>query len=121
MKKKILIVEDDISLRDALNEQLTDLGYDFMNISGGKEIVKVVGDYQPDLILLDLVLPEKNGFEILEELKIKNNISTPVIILTNLNSPEDQKRGKDLGAIDYILKSDTSLREIGANIARILA
>lgn len=121
MKKKILIIEDDISLRDALNEQLADLGFDFMNISDGNEIIKAVHDYQPDLILLDLVLPEKNGFEILEELKIKNKISTPVIIMTNLNSPDDQRRGHDLGAIDYILKSDTSLREIGNNIAKVLA
>lgn len=121
MKKKILIVEDDISLRDALNEKLTDLNYEFLNVSKGEGILSVIKDYQPDLILLDLVLPEKNGFEILEELKVKNKILTPVIILTNLNSQEEQKRGRDLGAIDYILKSDTSLKDIGTNIGKVLA
>ena len=121
MKKRILIVEDDVSLSNVLQEKLASLEYDLMTVPDGEKIVEVTKSYAPDLILLDLVLPGRSGFEILEELKIKNKISTPVIILTNLNQPEDQKHGHDLGAIDYILKSNTSLKDISIKITKALS
>jgi DNA-binding response OmpR family regulator len=121
MKKKILIIEDDISLREAIDATLTKLDYELFNVENGQNIISVINSFNPDLILLDLVLPGKDGFEILEEIKIKNSIPTPVIVLTNLNSGDDKKRCTDLGVADYILKTDISLRQIGENISALLS
>jgi len=68
---------------------------------------------QPDVILLDILLPQKNGFEILKELKSDSSTKKiPVVIASNLGQPEEVAKGKKLGAIAYIIKSETSIADV---------
>ena len=76
----------------------------------------------PDLILLDIVMPKMSGFEFQEELKLqKKNTKIPVIILSNLGQEEDLKRGLELGAVDYLVKTDLSMSDIVNKVREILA
>jgi DNA-binding response OmpR family regulator len=108
--KKILIVEDDKFLSSALRVKLTKSGFEVKNASDGEEALRIVAEFSPDLILLDLVMPVKDGFAVLEELKAHETWKQiPVIIASNLGQKEDIERGMKLGATDYVVKSDLSL------------
>ena len=119
--KKILIVEDDKYLANALRVKLTHTGFDVKNAADGEEALKIVKEFFPDLILLDLVMPVKDGFTVLKELKDNENWKKiPVIIASNLGQKEDIDKGMALGAIDYIIKSDISLHDLIIKIKKIL-
>jgi DNA-binding response OmpR family regulator len=110
---KILVAEDDRFLMKIYSDTLMREGFEVIPTTNGVEVLNKVKLTTPDLILLDLVMPIKDGFETLEELKLdKKTKKIPVIILTNLGQEEDIKRGKDLGAVDYLVKSDLSIKEI---------
>ncbi|MDO8503997.1 MAG: response regulator [bacterium] len=112
-RKKILMVEDDIFLRKIYRDKLTRAGFDFVEATNGQEGLNKVMAEAPDLVFLDLILPKKNGFDVLVE--IKRNKATqniPVVILSNLGQESDIKRGMDLGAKDYLIKADVSLSEV---------
>ena len=120
-KAKILMVEDDIFLVKLYRRKLTRIGFEFMASSSGIEGVRRITKEKPDLVLLDLVLPGKSGFEVLEE--IKGNPTTaeiPVIILSNLEQESDIKEGLALGAEDYLVKSDLFLSEVIDKIKKCL-
>lgn len=111
LPKKILIVEDEKPLARALELKLNHSGFETKLASDGEEALSILEDEKFNLIILDLILPKMDGFEILSKLKErKNNI--PVIVASNLSQLEDQKRAKELGVIDYFVKSDVSLVEI---------
>ena len=121
MTKKILIVEDDIVLQNALKEYLTREEFEIMCASDGEEGLQMAMDNDPDLILLDIVLPKKDGYEVLSE--VKNNEKTnhiPVVLLTNLGSVLDVQKALDLGATTYLVKADYKLEEISLKIKEIL-
>lgn len=110
--KKILIIDDDASLQHIYQTKLTSEGFTVFQAFEGKEGLMLVATREPDLIILDIMLPGgMNGFDVLEELKrsaIWKNI--PVLILTNLES--EGKVAKTIGAHRYLIKADTSLREV---------
>lgn len=113
MAKNILIVEDDEFLRNLLNTKLSSEGFKVTFAIDGQEGIKKIKDEKPSLILLDLLLPLVDGFEVLES--AKNNADTksiPVIILSNLDRKEDIDKGLKMGAIDYIIKSQFTIEEI---------
>ena len=112
--KKILVVEDDISLRRALSEKLHAEKYTVIEAGDGKECLMKAMSERPDLILLDLMLPEMNGTEALAELRADSiTQKTPVIILSNLKEGEDlSERVRSLGISGYFEKADTSLDTI---------
>ncbi|MEK7120267.1 MAG: response regulator [Patescibacteria group bacterium] len=113
MDKKILFIEDEKSLQEILGQALKQQGFEVKEALNGQDGLDLVAKFDPDLILLDLILPKLNGFEVLE--KIKGNEATkniPVIILTNLENSEDIQRVLELGAFDYLVKSNYSLNEI---------
>jgi DNA-binding response OmpR family regulator len=119
--KKILVVEDDKYLSGAYRVKLLKMGFDVRTAADGEEALVVLHDFTPDLILLDLVMPRKDGFATLEEIK-KNDKwkNIPVLIATNLGQKEDVDRGMKLGAVDYLVKTDTSVDDFVNKVQTIL-
>lgn len=109
--KKILIVEDEKPIRQALELKLSKAGFSITPVSNGKDAISKVSKQKFDLILLDLMMPEMNGYEVLAQLK-NLNIKTPVIILSNLGQEEDIKKAKEYGVEDYCIKSNTPISSI---------
>lgn len=112
-KTKILMMEDNIFLRKLYREKLTRAGFDFIEATNGVEGINKVNIESPDLVILDLILPQKNGFDVLSE--IKGNSKTkkiPVIILSNLGQELDIKEGLALGAQEYLIKTEVRLAEV---------
>lgn len=120
MTKKILIIEDEPSLLRLLSTEIKSLKYDIIEARDGKQALVLFKKEKPDLVLLDLVLPLKSGFEVLEEIKIKQKSKVPVIILSNLAGEQDIELGKNLGALDYIVKSNMTLKEIMIKVNKAL-
>jgi DNA-binding response OmpR family regulator len=119
--KKILIVEDDGILQKALNEFLSEEGFEIVSALDGEEGVKFSKESKPDLILLDIILPKKDGYEVLKELKSDENTNKiPVIVLTNLGSLNDVEKAIELGATTYLIKADYKLEEVSAKIKDVL-
>lgn len=120
--KKILIVEDDKFLMNALRVKLTESDFEVVLAQDGEEALKALESIQPDLILLDLILPKKDGFAVLEEIKRDEKLKKiPVVIISNLGQTEDIERGKKFGAADYIVKADTSIQGIIDKINTIIS
>lgn len=110
---KILLVEDDKILAKVLYEELTEAGFDVKQAFDGSSVLAIAKEQNSDLILLDLILPKKHGFEVLAELKNSpKTAGIPIVILTMLGSDEDIKKGLQLGAEDYIVKSQHAVGEI---------
>lgn len=112
MHKKILIVDDEKALLTVLSDMVKSLNYTVIEAQNGEEALAKWKEFAPDMILLDILMPVKNGFEVLEEIKVKQKSTVPIIILSNLSGDEDLKKGKVLGAISYITKANFSLKEI---------
>ncbi len=111
--KKILFVEDEISLQKAIRELLTQEGYEVLTASDGDEGLIKAEKENPDLILLDLILPEKDGFEVLKELKADEKMKDiPVIVLTNLEGVGDVEKALTLGAKTYLVKANYELDDV---------
>lgn len=111
--KKLLIVEDDAMLLDAYKNKFNGLEYTVQYASDGEEALVKVSQFIPDLILLDLVLPKKDGLEVLEEIKKSSTFKhIPVLITSNLDEGVHVEKGISLGAEDYIIKSSASLDHI---------
>ena len=112
-KSKILLIEDDAFMSDLLTTALARVGFDVSNVKTGAEGVRLFGEWHPDLILLDLILPRIDGFEVLSLLKANpKTISIPVIVLTNLEGSADVERALALGATTYLVKTNYRLEEV---------
>jgi len=121
MAKKILIIEDDKFLRELILRKLLKAGYKVSYAIDGEEGLKKIKEEKPDLVLLDLILPGTDGFEVLEKTKSDIEISSiSVIILSNLGQKEDIERGLKLGAIDFLVKAHFTPQEIVDKIEKIL-
>jgi len=119
--KKILIIEDDKFLAKMLARMLETHKYETVLASNGKEGLVKVSSGDISLILLDIMLPDIDGFDLLET--IRGNAKTkkiPVVILSNLGQPEDQQQGRALGVNDYLVKSDLSLDEVIGKVRKYL-
>ena len=108
---KILLAEDDKTLARALELKLTSAGYAVKLVGNGSKAIEALKNDHFDLVLLDLVMPVKDGFAVLAEKREMKN-GTPVVVLTNLGQSEDEEKCKQLGAIGYLVKADHSLAEI---------
>jgi DNA-binding response OmpR family regulator len=110
---KILVVEDEQVLADVLQKKFEEAKYETKIASNGQIGVDLAKSFKPDVIVLDLVLPKKNGFDVLKELKASNNFkSTPIIVVSNLGEDQDIKRALSLGAVDYFVKARHPINEI---------
>lgn len=110
-KKKILIIEDEKPLAHALELKMTHEGYETTVASTGREGLEKASSGDYDLILLDLILPEVDGFAILEGLKSKK-LKPIVVVLSNLGQDEDRKRAEEFGVKNYLVKSNVPLADI---------
>lgn len=109
----ILIAEEDKLLKSILQTSLAAAGFEVAVASDGVETLEYIQKKLPDLLLLDIVMPRKNGFDVLEELRLDPRTrNLPVVILSNLGQEEDVKRGLSLGAVDYLIKSNYSLTTV---------
>ncbi len=118
---KILLAEDDKFISLAYKDGLSRAGYTVIHAENGKKALDLVKKEVPDIILLDVIMPEMNGFEVLEELKkIPKIKKIPVVILSNLGQESDIQKGQELGATDYMIKSNYSLGEVVDKIKKIL-
>ena len=121
MPKTILIIEDDKFLRELITQKLIKEDYDVSEAIDGEEGIKKVKEGKPNLVLLDLILPGIDGFEVLARMK-KDPVlaSIPVIILSNLGQKEDVEKGLKLGAVDYLIKAHFTPGEIIEKIKNTL-
>ena len=117
ISQKILVVDDEPAVTDLLVYNLRKSGYEPLVASGGNEALKVARQSQPDLILLDLMLPEMDGLDVCRELRKTNNV--PVIMITARGEEIDRVVGLELGADDYVSKP-FSVRELLARIKAVL-
>ena len=117
VKAKILFIDDDLFLRKVYQTELTERGFEVYVAVNGEDGLARTTAVHPDLIILDLIMPKKNGFEVLAELsRYKETRDIPVIVLSNLAQSDDQKRALDLGAVDYLVKGNTTLDVITQKI-----
>jgi DNA-binding response OmpR family regulator len=117
--KAILIVEDEKPLSHALEMKLKSQGFEAVVSMNGENALSELKKGGYALVLLDLIMPIMDGFAVLEEMK-KQKIKIPVIVLSNLGQDEDHAKAKDLGAIDYFVKSNTPIAEIVNRVKSVL-
>lgn len=103
-KPTILIIDDDEGIQAIVRARLESNGYSVISALDGHQGLKIVREKKPDLILLDVLLPTINGFQVCWYIKSVEKIDIPIIMLTALNEPRDVKQAKELGADDYIKK-----------------
>lgn len=110
---KILVAEDDKFLSSAYRVKLTKAGYEVMTVLDGQQALEALKTFKADLIILDLMMPVKDGFAVLSDLDKDPELKKiPVIIASNLGQKEDIDRGMALGAKGYVVKSDLSLDDL---------
>ncbi|MCF8129955.1 MAG: response regulator, partial [Deltaproteobacteria bacterium] len=117
MDKRVLIVDDDQKLRDLLTEYLEEFGFQVSTLSDGRGILPAIKTGNPDIIILDIMMPYKDGFEILRE--IRPAAAVPVIMLTARGEDADRIVGLELGADDYLPKPFNP-RELLARMRAVL-
>ncbi len=120
---KVLLVEDDPFLSSLLKNRLKKEQLEVILAKDGEEALNLLKTSQPDLILLDIILPKKSGFEVMVEIRNDPQMQSrelPIIIISNLGQPEDISKGQELGAIEYFVKAKTSIDELIQNIKNFL-
>ena len=118
IKMKILLAEDEVDLNNIITKYLKKNGYSVESVFNGEEALDYLEYDEYDLIILDIMMPKINGFEVIKKLRSKGN-HTPILLLTARNSSEDKVKGLDLGADDYIVKP-FDFNELTARIRTIV-
>jgi len=119
-QKKILIADDNENIRDALTYLLEDEGYDLLLAKDGADTLRKVRERRPDILFLDIMMPEMNGYDVCRTIKNDPQLkSTYIIMLTAKGQVAEQKRGKEVGADEYIVKPFSPM-EILAKVKQIL-
>ena len=119
--QKVLIIEDDPFIADVYVLKLESEGYDVETAEDGLRGLDMLKKNKYDIILLDILMPNLDGFKVLERIKMTPEISkVPVIILTNLSQKKDIQKGLDLGATDYIIKTKFTPTEVVKTINKVL-
>ena len=112
-KKKILLIEDDVFMVELLAKDLQAAGFIVDTAKSGSEGVKKYEEGSPDIVLLDIMLPDQNGFDALRQIRRHSKgPSTKVVILSNVAEGQDMEEAKRLGVIEYLVKANYTLQEI---------
>lgn len=120
-KIKIFIGEDDKFISRAYQDGFKRAGFEVDTGFNGDEVLEKIRQNKPDLLLLDLIMPQKNGFEVLGEIKMDKDLNKiPIIVLSNLGQDSDIDRVKELGAYDYLIKANFSMKEVVDKIKEVL-
>jgi DNA-binding response OmpR family regulator len=123
MKPKILLCEDEEFVARSYIRKLQIEGYEVLHASNGEEALRLLRSDSPDLIVLDLMMPIKTGFDVLKEMRADENLAkknVPVIVASNLGQKSDMETARSLGAVDFLIKSNISLKEFAAKIREYL-
>lgn len=119
--KRILFIEDEAALQKTFGDILKSEGFEVISALDGETGLNLVKKENPDLVLLDLILPKIHGLDVLKEIKQNENTKNiPVIVLTNVESIEEIDKALELGATTYLVKSDYSLEDVIAKIKKAL-
>ena len=119
--KKILIMEDDKFLSEMYSTKLKEAGFEIIAADDGEEGLRLIKEKMPDLVLLDIVLPRMDGFEVLQNLKKDKSLKDILVVaLTNLGQKEEVEKGISLGADDYIIKAHFTPTEVVAKVKIML-
>jgi len=122
VKRKILIVEDEVSILRALHDELTNNGFIVLEAKNGQEGLEIALREHPDLILLDIVMPVMDGIAMLDKLRDDAwGENAQVIILTNLSDAEKARQAMVKGSYAYLVKSDWKLEEVAAKVSDMLS
>lgn len=117
--KKILIMEDEEIMRDLLKKKLAQEGYEVFIGRDGAEGLEIAQKIQPDLILLDIIMPKMGGFEVMEEIKqIEQLKNIPIIVVSNSGQPVELDKAKKLGAKDWLIKTEFDPQEVTDKIKK---
>ncbi len=120
-KKKLLMIEDDSFLRKLYRDRFKKEGFLFTEAISGEEGVNKIYQELPDVVLLNVLLPVKGGFELLREIKDDSKVKDiPVIILTNLGQEEDIEEGKECGATSYLVKANVKFSDVVEKVKEVL-
>jgi len=120
MGKKILIIEDDPSVRKMLEDKLKSSNFEVIIASDGDMAIQLFKKNKPALAIIDLIIPKKSGFQVIEEIRINLKSETPIIVLSNLDQPQDRETAMRLGVNEYIVKSNISLRDLMVSINQLI-
>lgn len=121
IKPRVLFVDDDTFLRKVYQSELSEHNYEVIVAEDGEEGLRKALTEDPDIVILDMIMPKKNGFEVLTAMQ--NDIKArdiPVIILSNLGQEDDIKKGLDLGAVDYLVKDEIALDTLVGKISHFI-
>lgn len=120
-EKKVLIVEDDSVLGSMYKIKFETSGFHVTVATNGADGLEVARKNSFDIILLDIIMPQLDGFSVLAELKSDAKTKEiPVIMLTNLGTEEDKKKGKEMGAVDYVVKSSLTPTQVSDKVKEFL-
>jgi DNA-binding response OmpR family regulator len=118
MTKKIVLADDEQYIAIAYNDGLTREGYEVTVAHNGEDALAAIQRVKPDIILLDLIMPKMNGFEVLKAVKEDRDLKDiPVMVLSNLSQATDEKEVLSLGAVDFMVKADYSLAQVIERVA----
>jgi DNA-binding response OmpR family regulator len=120
-KKKILLVEDDSMISSMYKTKFEAEGFQVFIADNGAIGLELAKKEKPDIMMLDVILPQLDGFSVLEEVKKdKTTKNIPVIMLTNLGTEEDKKKGEKMGALDYLVKASLTPGQVSEKIKKAL-
>ncbi len=118
---KIMWVEDDTALNTIMEKWLSQYDATLTHTTHGEKALEMLRQNKPDILLLDILLPDINGFEVLKEMKADENLKDiPVILFSNLNHQEDMDQGYKLGAVRFMVKSTVFLEGLADEIKKVL-
>ena len=119
--KIVLLVDDDLTLREMYEERLKKEGFSIVQATNGEEAIQKAKEIKPAVVLLDIMMPKVNGFDVLKNFRGDAELKeVPIIVLTALIQDVDRAQGKKLGATDYIVKSETMPGEVITKIKKVL-
>jgi len=111
--KKVLIIEDELILLDLLTKKLSREGYEVKTAQNGKEGMLMMEKEVPDLVLTDIIMPEKDGFAVIAEMKQNELLkNVPIIIISNSGQPVDLDKARGLGVFDWLVKTEFDPQEV---------
>ncbi|PID52019.1 MAG: hypothetical protein CR972_03895 [Candidatus Moraniibacteriota bacterium] len=120
MNKKILIIDDHADIREMYESALSARGYEVLSEENGLTGAMRAIDFEPDLVLLDIMMPQMDGFAILEALQENAKFKCNIIVISNLDNDEDIQKALDMGAVKYMVKSEYTPDEIVNAVTKTL-
>ncbi len=121
MAKKILLIEDEEIMINLLQKKLTKEGYDVHLAKDGEEGLETMKKITPDLVLLDIIMPKKGGFEVMEEMSKDEDLKKiPIIVISNSGQPVELDRARRLGAKDWLIKTEFDPVEVIEKVKKIV-